>query len=109
MSTEQNMNTTQETGMAQKAGTAQVHTIAPVYNENSRILILGSFPSVKSREQGFLRAPEKPVLEGAGRDHRGSGSCCCGRKEEFPSGTPDRRVGCNCRMYDPGIQRFQHP
>lgn len=25
----------------------------PVYDENSRILILGSFPSVKSREQGF--------------------------------------------------------
>lgn len=29
------------------------HTFEPVYNENSRILILGSFPSVKSREQGF--------------------------------------------------------
>lgn len=26
---------------------------APVYDENSRILILGSLPSVKSREQGF--------------------------------------------------------
>ncbi|MCI8507920.1 MAG: DNA-deoxyinosine glycosylase [Lachnospiraceae bacterium] len=26
---------------------------SPVYDENSRILILGSFPSVKSREQGF--------------------------------------------------------
>lgn len=25
----------------------------PVYNEESKILILGSFPSVKSREQGF--------------------------------------------------------
>lgn len=25
----------------------------PVYNKNSRILILGSFPSVKSREYGF--------------------------------------------------------
>lgn len=25
----------------------------PVYDENSRILILGSFPSVKSREMGF--------------------------------------------------------
>ena len=32
----------------------QVHTIAPVYNEESRILILGSFPSVKSREAGFF-------------------------------------------------------
>ncbi|MBO5284030.1 MAG: DNA-deoxyinosine glycosylase [Lachnospiraceae bacterium] len=26
---------------------------APVYDQNSRILILGSLPSVKSREQGF--------------------------------------------------------
>ena len=31
----------------------QLHTIAPVYDENSRILILGSFPSVKSREANF--------------------------------------------------------
>lgn len=29
------------------------HTFAPVYNGESRILILGSLPSVKSREQGF--------------------------------------------------------
>ena len=32
----------------------QLHTIAPVYDENSRILILGSFPSVKSREAAFF-------------------------------------------------------
>lgn len=32
----------------------QVHTIEPVYDRNSRILILGSFPSVKSREAGFF-------------------------------------------------------
>lgn len=30
------------------------HPIAPVYDKNSDILILGSFPSVKSREQGFF-------------------------------------------------------
>lgn len=29
------------------------HSFAPVYDENSEILILGSLPSVKSREQGF--------------------------------------------------------
>lgn len=32
----------------------QKHTIDPVYDEHSRILILGSFPSVKSREQQFF-------------------------------------------------------
>lgn len=30
-----------------------VHPIAPVFDGRSEILILGSFPSVKSREQGF--------------------------------------------------------
>lgn len=29
------------------------HTFAPVYNHESKILILGSFPSVKSRENNF--------------------------------------------------------
>ena len=30
------------------------HPIAPVFDNNSKILILGSFPSVKSRESGFF-------------------------------------------------------
>ena len=30
------------------------HNIDPLYNNNSRILILGSFPSVKSREAHFF-------------------------------------------------------
>lgn len=30
------------------------HPIPPVWDANSRILILGSFPSVKSRENGFF-------------------------------------------------------
>ena len=30
------------------------HPFPPLYNENSRVLILGSFPSVKSREQKFF-------------------------------------------------------
>lgn len=29
------------------------HSFEPIFDENSRILILGSLPSVKSREQGF--------------------------------------------------------
>ena len=31
-----------------------LHTISPVYDNNSRVLVLGSFPSVKSREEGFF-------------------------------------------------------
>lgn len=31
-----------------------VHSIAPVYDKDSEILILGSFPSVKSRENQFF-------------------------------------------------------
>lgn len=33
---------------------AVLHNIPPVYDENSRILILGSFPSVKSRQTEFF-------------------------------------------------------
>lgn len=31
-----------------------IHPISPVYDENSKVLILGSFPSVKSREACFF-------------------------------------------------------
>ena len=30
-----------------------VHPLKPIYNSESRVLILGSFPSVKSRENNF--------------------------------------------------------
>lgn len=33
---------------------SELHNIPPVYDKNSRILILGSFPSVKSREMKFF-------------------------------------------------------
>ena len=32
------------------------HTIPPFYNSDSKVLILGSFPSVRSREEGFYYA-----------------------------------------------------
>lgn len=32
----------------------QIHPIAPLFNKHSRVLILGSFPSVKSREAMFF-------------------------------------------------------
>ncbi len=39
-----------------------IHPIEPIFDGNSKILILGSFPSVKSREQGFLRTSAKSFL-----------------------------------------------
>lgn len=33
-----------------------IHPIPPIYDKNSKILILGSFPSVKSREEEFFYA-----------------------------------------------------
>ena len=38
----------------QTACTFLEHPFDPLYDENSRVLILGSFPSVKSREQAFF-------------------------------------------------------
>ena len=32
------------------------HTLKPIYNKNSKILILGSIPSIKSRENNFYYA-----------------------------------------------------
>ncbi len=37
----------------------QTHTFEPVFDNNSKILILGSFPSVKSRENAFYYGHEK--------------------------------------------------
>ena len=42
------------------------HTLSPVYDQNSKILILGSIPSPKSREVGLLYSPTKSFLEDYG-------------------------------------------
>ena len=34
----------------------QIHPFPPLYDENARVLILGSFPSVKSRAEAFFYA-----------------------------------------------------
>ena len=33
-----------------------IHPLKPIYDENSQVLILGTMPSVKSREQNFYYA-----------------------------------------------------
>lgn len=60
-----------------------VHPIPPVYDEHSRILILGSFPSVKSREiQFFYGHPQNrfwPLLARL-------------KQEEVPKNIPEKRA-----------------
>ncbi len=43
-----------KTGLSSSERTTIVHNIPPVYDARSEILILGSFPSVKSREAAFF-------------------------------------------------------
>ena len=84
------------------------HGFGPVYDEKSRILILGSFPSVKSREEGFFYghprnrfwkilaavcdAPEPVTIE-----------------ETISFGTWHCVVRCHRRMRDRGFKRQQYP
>jgi hypoxanthine-DNA glycosylase len=42
-----------ETIMADNSNSVILHTFKPIYDNNSRILILGTMPSVKSREANF--------------------------------------------------------
>ena len=58
-----------------------IHSFEPVYNENSRVLILGSLPSVKSREEGFYYG------------HPRNRFCDYRRKEGFSFGFPHRGMG----------------
>lgn len=49
-----------------------VHPFLPLYDENSTILILGSLPSVKSREQMVLLwITAEQILEGDAGAYRG--------------------------------------
>lgn len=59
------------------------HTIPPVYDGNSRILLLGTMPSPKSREAGFYYGhPQNRMWKVLGRVFQ----------EETPMGTDARRA-----------------
>ena len=59
------------------------HTFPPFYDSRSRILILGSFPSVKSREQGFYYGhPRNRFWE----------LLALLREEEIPRTLPEKRA-----------------
>lgn len=49
-----------------------IHGFKPVFDSNSELLVLGSFPSVKSRAIDFYYGNRQPVLENAVRVFRGN-------------------------------------
>lgn len=53
-----------------------VHPLRPLFDRQSRILILGSFPSIKTREMNFFRTSEESVLEDHGEDIKSRGTFC---------------------------------
>ena len=59
-----------------------IHPIPPVFDTDSRILILGSFPSVKSGKAVFLRSPAEPFLKLLARL----------RKEDIPSSVEEKKA-----------------
>lgn len=59
-----------------------IHSIPPVYDKNSKVLILGSFPSVKSREQCFFYGHRQ------NRFWRVIAAVC---GEETPAGTEEKK------------------
>ena len=68
----------------------QNHGIEPVYRNSSRILILGSFPSVKSRELGFYYSHPRNRF-------RNTIATVCNRK--VPETVAEKtKLLCDCRI-----------
>lgn len=76
-----------------------IHSIEPVFDAESRVLILGTMPSPKSREvQFYYGHPAEPVLAGSGGGAGGRGAPVCPGKEGHAAAAPDRPVGRAGRM-----------
>lgn len=70
------------------------HEIPPVYDETSRVLILGSFPSVKSREGHFFyHHPAEPLLAASGGAFWRGTARLHRRKARLSPAKSHRRVG----------------
>ena len=75
----------------EKSGQSRLfHKFEPIFDENSRILILGTFPSVKSREQSFLEYPFKTDAGTSSRHER--------REDRAASAQSDRPLGCDRKL-----------
>ena len=77
----------------------QNHEFPPVYDENSEILILGSFPSVKSREmQFFYGHPQNRFWKVMAQILNEKRSADDPREKRDASAASYRSVGCDCKL-----------
>ena len=87
-----------------------VHPIPPVYRADSRILILGSFPSVKSRETGFFYGhPQNRFWKVTAAVWRGRGAADRGREEGVSAPESYRCLGCDRVLRHHRLERCEHP
>ena len=81
------------------------HTFEPIFSNESKVLILGTFPSVKSREQQFYYGhPQNRfwkllalLMEDAIPD-------TIPEKKRFFTEASDCRLGCHPQLYDRRIE-----
>lgn len=83
----------------QAPAAVETHSIPPFFGSDSQILILGSFPSVKSRESGFYYGhPAKPLLARALLRVRRAAAANDRAKAGVFAHSPHRALGCRRRM-----------
>ena len=77
-------------------------SFAPVYDDRSRALILGTWPSPKAGRWPLLRPPAKPVLAAAGGADRGAAARAGGyRRQKAAAFAPQAgAVGYAGKLYD---------
>ena len=54
-----------------------IHPFSPVFDQNSRVLILGSFPSVRSRADGFYYGHPRNRFWKSAAEKDGMPAPCC--------------------------------
>lgn len=87
-----------------------IHPIPPVFDTDSRILILGSFPSVKSRESCFFYGhPQNRFWKLLAQPAKGRYSILRRGKEGISAAEPHRRLGHHPQLFHRRIQRQFHP
>ena len=88
----------------------EAHPFPPVWNKRSRILILGSFPSVRSRETGFYYGhPQNRFWPLLAQLHDEALPESVDNKKKLCPPPRNRFMGCDRKLSDQRKQRQQYP